>query len=250
MAARLREIGDLYGDEEETGERREKAHRVHSLLLDAYGDHAWHSRSDPLSELVQTILSQQTSDLNSGRAFAALRDRFPTWEAVRDAPTEAVAAAIRGSGLSNIKAPRIQQVLRQIEPEGRISLNFLRDMSAPDAKAWLRALPGVGPKTAACVLLFSLCKPALPVDTHVYRVSQRLGLIGPRVTVERAHDELEALVPPAAYYSFHLNMITHGRQVCHSQRPVHDLCNLRLECDYYRREAALAAYRASEELTL
>ncbi|MCL4533919.1 MAG: endonuclease III [Bacteroidetes bacterium] len=231
-------------------QRKAKAWKVHRLLLAEYGDREWHAHADPLSELIQTILSQQTSDVNSHRAFAELRSRFPSWEAVRDAPLEQVAAAIQGSGLSNIKAPRIQRVLREVSREGRLDLEFLRDMPTAEARAWLRSLSGVGPKTAACVLLFSLGKPALPVDTHVFRVSCRLGLILPRISVERAHDELEALLPPEAYYAFHINMITHGRRVCHAQRPAHELCVLQAECDYFLGEAiAHATMTASSDPT-
>ncbi len=212
----------------------EKARRVHDLLLQEYGDRAWHPRNDPLSELVQTILSQQTSDINSGRAFAWLRQRFGTWEAVRDAPIDVVAETIKGAGLSNIKAPRIHLVLQEISSRGSLDLEFLRDMSPAQAKAWLRSLPGVGPKTAACVLLFSLCMPAIPVDTHVFRVSRRLGLVRERVSVEKAHDVLEELLPPETYYAFHINMVAHGRRVCHAQRPAHHSCVLLAECDYYK----------------
>jgi endonuclease-3 len=214
-------------------ERQGRAERTHALLLTEYGERQWYSRADPLSELVQTILSQHTSDVNSHRAFAELRATFPTWEAARDAPIERVATTIRSAGLGNIKAPRIQQVLREVSQNGRLDLGFLRDMPLAEAKTWLRSLSGVGPKTAACVLLFSLGKPALPVDTHVFRVSRRLGLIGPKVSADQAHDDLEAMLPPEALYAFHVNVVAHGRQVCHAQRPACERCVLQSECDYF-----------------
>lgn len=224
-------------DAARAGGRRAKAGRVHSLLLVEYGNHAWRPHGDPLSVLIQTILSQQTSDVNSSRAFKELQAMFPGWEAVRDAPLKQIAAAIQGAGLSNVKAPRIQRILGELSREGRLDLAFLEGTPVAEAKAWLKSLNGVGPKTAACVLLFALGKPALPVDTHVFRVSSRLGLIDSRMSIEQAHDELEMLLPPETYYSFHLNMIAHGRRVCHAQRPAHERCVLQAECDYFRNEA-------------
>jgi endonuclease-3 len=189
---------------------------------------------DPLDELINTILSQNTNDLNRDRAYHALRAKFPTWEAVRDAPAAQVIDAIRPAGLANQKGPRIQKVLRRItEERGQLDLNFLREWPDAEAKAWLMSLDGVGPKTAAIVLLFALGKPAFPVDTHIQRVTARLGLIPPGTSAEKAHDLLEALVPPEWYHSFHLNVIEHGRQVCKAQRPRCADCGLRAWCDYY-----------------
>ncbi len=182
-----------------------------------------------------TILSQHTSDLNSGRAFAQLRAAFPTWEAVRDAPVAAVAAAIQSGGLAQQKAPRIQAVLRQIwEERGSFDLDFLRALPVPEAYAWLGSLPGVGPKTAACVLLFACGRPAMPVDTHVHRVARRLGLVPDKATAAQAQDRLEAEVPPAWYYAFHLNVIKHGREVCKAPRPRCEICVLTRWCAYYQ----------------
>jgi endonuclease-3 len=199
----------------------------------------WDRRLDPVSELVFTILSQHTSDLNAERAGEALKARFSSWEAVAAAPEEEVEEAIRSAGLARQKTPRILGALRRIqETRGRLNLDFLRELPLEQAKAWLRALPGVGPKTAAVVLCFALGMPAMAVDTHVHRVTRRLGLIGPKVTAEQAHDILEPLVPPEEVYAFHVGLITHGRRVCHAQRPKCGQCILRLGCPS-RRESPL-----------
>lgn len=200
----------------------------------AYGKHDWKPAHRPLDELILTILSQHTSDINSGRAFQELRQRFPTWDTVRRAPVTDVAAAIRSGGLAAVKAPRIQAVLDRILSAGTDAdwSRAINMLPLAEAKARLTALPGVGPKTAACVLLFACGRPALPVDTHVYRVSMRLGLIEPGVTVGTAHDQLERLLNPEDVYSFHLNMIAHGRRVCTARRPRCDECQVRPLCEY------------------
>ncbi len=211
-----------------------KALRIHELLLREYGPRPWRPGRDPLATLVSAILSQNTNDLNRDRAFARMRERFPTWEKVRDAdPTELV-EAIRPAGLANQKGPRIQNALRTItEQQGKLSLDFLAEMETEEARQWLTAIKGVGPKTAAIVLCFALGKPAFPVDTHVHRLTKRLGLIGPKTTREQAHTVLEKLLPAAIYYPFHLNLIAHGRQVCKSQRPRCEVCVLQEHCDYF-----------------
>jgi endonuclease-3 len=212
-----------------------KTIEVHRRLLAEYGEPTWRPHMDPVSELVGTILSQNTNDVNRDAAFDRLRSRFPTWEQVRDADTDAVIEAIRTAGLANQKGPRIQEALRFItEERGELDLGFLCDWPVEEAKDWLTSINGVGPKTAAIVLLFSLDRPAFPVDTHVHRVTKRLGLIGPKVSREKAHDELERLVPQEDYYPFHLNLIRHGREVCTSRNPRCDECALRDLCDYYR----------------
>jgi endonuclease-3 len=212
-----------------------KALTVHHLLIGEYGEREWHPRLDPLSELIFTILSQNTSDVNRDRAWERLKDRFPTWESVLAADPAEIADAIRPGGLANVKAPRIQEVLRAVKRErGEFTLDFLTEMEVEEAKRWLTSLNGVGPKTAAIVLLFSLGKPAFPVDTHVHRVSRRLGLIEPKTSREKAHEVLEALLPSEIYYTFHLNLIAHGREVCKSQKPRCDTCVLQEHCDYYR----------------
>jgi endonuclease-3 len=186
---------------------------------------------DALAELVLTILSQNTADTNSGRAFTQLMRTFPSWEAVAEAPIEDVVAAIQVGGLAQQKAPRIQSSLRAVfERSDEGNLEFLRGMPVEEARAWLRALPGVGPKTAACVLLFALGLPAMPVDTHVERVSKRLGLIPWKTTPEQAHDQLEAIVDPADYYPFHMLLIKHGRRLCLARRPACGRCPLEADC--------------------
>jgi endonuclease III len=211
---------------------------VITRLENVYGPRTLRPGRDPLDELVLTILSQNTSDRNSGRAYRMLRQRFPNWEALLEAPVAEVYDAIKAAGLGNIKALRIQQTLGAVlERCGELSLDFLDDLPLTEARAWLTALDGIGPKTAACVLLFALGKPALPVDTHVHRVAQRLGLIGPKVGAEAAHVLLEAAVPPAEVYAFHVNMIQHGRLVCHALRPQCAACPLADLCAYYRSTA-------------
>jgi len=186
---------------------------------------------DPVSELIYTILSQNTSDRNSVRAYLRLRETFGTWEEVITGDTEQVAEAIRIGGLATLKAPRIKFVLKRIQDlRGSLDLFFLREMAMKEAKAWLTDLPGVGPKTAACVLIFSLGMPALPVDTHVYRVAKRLGLIAAGVNTVQSHDVLEGKVSPSEVLGFHLYLINHGRQVCKSKSPRCQECVLRDRC--------------------
>jgi len=172
------------------GDIAAKVERIYEKLVATYGIPSWEPNGDPLGELVATILSQHTSDINSERAYRQLRAAFPTWEQVRDAPIDDVVEAIRSGGLAQQKAERIQQILRILTErldDAPLTLDTLDAMPLDDALAWLRGLPGVGPKTAACVLLFALGKTAFPVDTHVWRVTKRLGLIGPLVTAESAH---------------------------------------------------------------
>ena len=216
-------------------ESKAKVRVIHKILLKTYGEPE-RSHMDAVSELVCTILSQNTNDNNRDRAYTALRARFPTWEQVRDAPTRQVITAIRPAGLANQKGPRIQKVLRRItelDRAGRINLDFLADRPVEEAKQWLMSLNGVGPKTAAIVLLFSLNRPAFPVDTHIHRVTTRLGLIPKGTSAEKAHNVLEVLVPPEWYYSFHLNVIAHGRAVCKAQRPRCERCLLQKYCEYF-----------------
>jgi endonuclease-3 len=216
-------------------QRLEKVARVQNRLLETYGEPQWRPHLEPVSELVSTILSQNTNDTNRDVAFERLRARFDSWEAVRDARTTEVIEAIRPAGLANQKGPRIQEALRFITAEqGALTLDFLANWPVEHAKAWLTSIKGVGPKTAAIVLLFSLQRPAFPVDTHVHRVSRRLGLIGPKASREKAHTLLEELVPQESYYSFHLNMIRHGREVCVSGRPRCHACVLTDLCDWYQ----------------
>jgi len=210
---------------------------VHERLVETYGEPRRRDPMPPLDQLVSTILSQNTNDVNRDRAYRRLRKRFPTWAQVRDAPVEEVVEAIRPGGLANQKAPRIQEALRRITAErGELSLDFLADLPLEQAREWLMSLDGVGPKTTAIILLFSLGLPAFPVDTHVHRVSQRLGLIGERVSAEKAHELLEARLPPEWYYAFHLNLVRHGREVCQARSPRCEACVLDDLCDYFQRE--------------
>jgi endonuclease-3 len=215
-------------------EPEEKALLVHQRLQAALGNPTWRNPLPPLDELISTILSQNTNDLNRDRAFEALRSRFPTWEAVRDADEKAVTDAIRPAGLANQKAPRIQNVLREITTQrGNLSLDFLADLSVEEARKWLMSFKGVGPKTAAIVLLFSLGKPAFPVDTHVYRVTGRLGLRPEKMNADQAHDYLSSIFPAQAYYAAHLNLIRLGREICHARNPECQRCPLNDLCDFY-----------------
>jgi endonuclease-3 len=210
-----------------------RAVKVHEKLLEAFGNPTWRSPLPPVDELVSTILSQNTNDTNRDRAFNALRTKFPTWESVRDAKPREVVNAIRPAGLANQKGPRIQKVLKEITKErGDLDLWFLKDLPLEEARAWLMKFNGVGPKTAAIVLCFSLDRPAFPVDTHIYRVTGRIGLRPETMTVEQAHPHLEALFPPKTYYAAHLNLIRLGREVCHARKPDCPKCPIRKLCDY------------------
>ena len=224
-------------DDKPTSALTEKALEVHRRLIEAYGTPAapTGTERDPVASLVNTILSQNTNDRNRDVAFQQLRERFPTWEEVREAPTEEIIEVVTPAGLAPTKAPRIQHALRAItRREGTISLGFLRELPLEEAKAWLLDLDGVGPKTAAIVLLFAMDRPLFPVDTHVHRVTRRLGLIPEGTSREKAHSLLEALLPEQLYYPAHLNIITHGRQVCKARSPQCDRCTLQDLCCYYR----------------
>ncbi|MFQ5878877.1 MAG: endonuclease III domain-containing protein [Dehalococcoidia bacterium] len=210
---------------------RYSAQDVGALLRREYGEMPWRPHSDPMAELVLTILSQNTSDANSGRAFARLLAAFPAWEGLMAADCEAIVAAVRVAGLAQVKAPRLKALLAEVWRRlGSFDLSFLAEMPLDEAKAWLRSLPGVGPKTAACVLLFAFGRPALPVDTHVHRLSQRLGLVDAKVGTDAAHDVLEAMLSPAEVYPFHVGLVRHGRRICKAQRPRCHLCILQPGC--------------------
>lgn len=207
--------------------------QIHQTLLMEFGEPIWRNPLPAIDELVSTILSQNTNDINRDKAFDALRAKFPTWEAVRDAPEVQVIAAIRLAGLANQKGPRIQQVLKAITAErGSLDLTFLASKTPDEARAWLTKFKGVGPKTAAIVLCFSLNLPAFPVDTHVYRVSGRLGLRPEAMTVEDAHPFLERVFPPETYYAAHLNIIRLGREVCHARKPNCPACPVKNLCKF------------------
>ena len=213
----------------------QRALKIHETLFEVFGEPTWRNPLPPVDELVSTILSQNTNDANRDRAFHALRAKFADWESVRDANAGDVAAAIRPAGLANQKGPRIQRVLRQItEERGELDLSFLKDLPLEEARSWLMKFNGVGPKTAAIVLCFSLGRPAFPVDTHIYRVTGRIGLRPEKMSVEQAHPHLEALLPPETYYAAHLNLIRLGREVCHARKPDCPNCPIRKLCDFGR----------------
>jgi endonuclease-3 len=202
-------------------------------LDQAYGRPVLAPRFPPVGELVYTVLSQNTADVNTDRTYAALRRQFATWREVRDAPVAEVEKTIAPGGLSHVKAPRIGAILRALsEAGGEPDLGLLDGLSDGEALAYLQRLPGVGPKTAACVLLFSLGRPAMPVDTHVHRVAGRLGLLEPRLTADAAHGVLTALAGPAAtdIYAAHVDLVRHGRRVCHARRPACEACPLNDLC--------------------
>lgn len=221
--------------EQQPHDESARAGEVYARLGREYGIRPWQRRREPLHELVSTMLSHRTTGANEERAFQQLWARFPSWQAIADAPAEEIALLIAPSNFAEAKAPRIKAVLQRIIAErGAPSIDFLADMPVGAAIDWLTALPGVGPKTATLVLLFCFRRPVLPVDTHVHRVSGRVGLIGPRATAEQAHDTLLALLPADAdlLWNFHHNMLRHGQRVCIWAAPRCERCVLRQICDY------------------
>jgi endonuclease-3 len=210
--------------------------RILPLLLSAYGDRTPLRRLEPVDELVLTILSQNTSDINSRRAFKSLVAAFGGWDRVAHAPGAQIAKAIRAGGLAEVKSSYILGALQSLEKEaGGYDLRFLKGMELGAARAWLMRLPGVGMKTASCVLLFSLDMPAFPVDTHVIRVAGRLGLLGPKIQAGPAHLEMERLVRPADIYRCHVLMIEHGRSTCKARRPLCPSCATARICPSYNK---------------
>ena len=213
-----------------------KALEVTRRLTEFYGEVPF-SSNDPMSQLVDIILSHRTRDEQTAAAWNNLLKRFGSWEAVRDAPTGEVQETIANVNWPEVKAPRLQKIMRQItEERGNLDLNFLRELPVEEAAAWLNRFEGVGPKTTAAVLLFSCQKPILPVDTHVWRVSIRLGLIGKKVTADAAHDLLQALLPQDArtIYNFHKALLRHGQRICVFERPRCNKCPITDLCDYYQ----------------
>jgi endonuclease-3 len=210
---------------------RRTVRAIHRRLEKRFGSLAPPRSSDPLEELILTVLSQHTSDVNAVRAFGALRARFPTWDGVVRARTATVANAIRPGGLANVKAPRIQAILRTIhERGGRYDLSFLEDMSDAEARAYLSTLNGVGPKTAAIVLAFSLGRNALAVDTHVHRVARRLDLVPTQASAEKAQVMLNEFVPPELRVAMHVGLMRLGREICTARRPRCPICPLNDIC--------------------
>jgi endonuclease-3 len=216
--------------------RKSRVRAIRDRLRELYGRPVNHPHGDPIAELVRTVLSQNTSDTNRDVAYQRLRERFPRWEAVRDAPADEVIEAIRPGGLANTKGPRIQTILREINGD----LDWLADAPRSDAIEFLDSLPGVGRKTAACVLIFAFGRPEIPVDTHVYRVGGRLGLFRERASFEEAHDEMLRVVDPPDAYELHINLIRHGRAICRP-KPRCEECSLRRMCPYWRRLARSGA---------
>ena len=213
-----------------------KMRQISDGLLDVYGPIEWITRRKAIDELVYTILSQHTSDVNSERAFANLMSEFGDFDSVADADEKEIEITIRSGGLSKSKAPRIKKVLNDIRAEvGSFDLSFLSEMPMQNAKEWLMKFNGIGPKTAAIILCFSFQMPAMPVDTHIFRVSKRLGLIGKKITAEKAHDLLERVVPSAEVFQFHMFLIRHGRDTCKARRPSCDVCVLSHICPSFGR---------------
>ncbi len=213
----------------------QKYNAVHQALIEAYGEPTWRQHLPPVDELVSTILSQSTSDINRDKGFYALKERYANWDSVMNAPEAEVIETIRPAGLANQKGPRIQAALRYVQADqGEISLDFLADLPLDEAKTWLTAIKGIGPKTAAIILLFAFGRSAFPVDTHVHRITGRLGLIGPKVTADKAHSILENMGSPDTFYPLHLNFIRHGREICLARKPKCKQCPLQTYCDYFQ----------------
>ncbi len=214
-----------------------RALEIYRRLGEHYGIREWECRREPLHELISTILSHKTNGANEEKAFRQLWERFGSWQAIADAPAEQITEQIAPANYPEVKAPRIKAVLERIIAErGEPSIDFLGEMFIPDAMAWLTSLPGVGPKTATLVLLFCFHQPVLPVDTHLHRVSGRIGLIPPRATADQAHDILLALLPHEAelLWNFHHNMLRHGQRICVWGTPKCASCVLLEICDYGR----------------
>ena len=211
---------------------QEKVNKIRNQLLEAFGKPEWRDPLPPVDELVNTILSQNTNDLNRDAAFENLKAKFPDWESVMEAEEQELVEIIRIAGLGNQKCPRMQAALWDIVEHtgGKISLDFLKELPLSDARKWLLEIKGVGPKTAAIVLLFSMGIPAFPVDTHIYRVTGRIGLRPGKLSVEQTHEYLEERIPDEYYYDLHLNLIRLGREVCGARKwhcyrcPLVDLC--------------------------
>jgi len=219
----------------ELAEKRRSVRHISQNLEATYGIPINDSPYDPLSELVLTILSQATTDINSQRAFESLRRRFPDWESARRARPSSIAAAIKSGGLANAKSVAIKKALNEIKTRrGELDLSFLQTAPIEDGRVFLTSLAGIGPKTAACVLLFACNREVFPMDTHILRITKRVGLVPQKFNDEQSHGLMEKLVPPNKHYSLHVNLIKHGRRICRPQNPKCDRCSLIEHCDYGR----------------
>ena len=217
---------------------------VRKLLRRRFGRLKFRTGKDPVGELVKTILSQNTSDVTSFRAFDNLKKRFRSWERLRKADVSAIRREIKIAGLSNIKAPRIKEALNEIvRRRGSLELYFLERLSTKEGYAFLRSIRGVGPKTAAIVLLFSFNRPVMPVDTHIFRVMKRLGLIGDKMAREKAQEYLTAVSPGNAIKEFHVHLIMHGRRICTARNPECPMCDLKMLCKYYGERYGRRAFK-------
>lgn len=214
--------------------KQEKYRQIAPLLEEEYGRKHW-KRHDGMDELISCILSQSTTDANRDRGFSALKAQYPTWSDVHHAIEDELVETIRPAGLANTKAPYIQGSLATIfEERGEYNIDFIEEMPVPEAKKWLQNLPGVGPKTAAIVLCFGYNRPAFPVDTHVHRTGKRIGLLPPKISANKAHEHMEAIVPDEEFYAFHLQLIYHGRAICKARNPQCEECPIKQHCDYYQ----------------
>jgi endonuclease-3 len=212
-------------------------HYVLQNLKTVYGVPELEAHVDPLDVLIETILSQSTTNINSQRAFASLKKRFPNWEAARRARPSAIEAAIRSGGLARQKSVIIKQILNDIKDRrGSLDLSFLHTAPLEEARAFLSSFKGVGPKTVACVLLFACKRPVFPIDTHIFRIARRLNLIPQRGSDQEAHRMMEEIIPQERFYEAHINLIRHGRKICRPQNPLCEACCLVEYCSYYRKK--------------
>lgn len=214
-------------------EKKRQVKFVTQNLEATYGIPRNISHEDPLDELIGTILSQSTTNINSGRAFESLKKKFPDWELARRARPASIAGAIKSGGLANVKSVVIKNVLNDIAARrGNLDLSFLKTAPLDEAREFLTSLKGVGPKTAACVLLFSCLRPLFPMDTHIFRITRRMGLLPEKISDQQAHALMEKLIPSKKHYSLHINLITHGRKICHPRNPKCEQCSLIEQCEY------------------
>jgi len=223
------------------GVARRRLAALDRALVRAYGEPRRRRRRDPLGSLIATILSQNTNDTNSGRAYDAMRAAYPTWEKVLAADPGELEEVLRPGGLAKTKGRRIQKILRAIATQGPLDLGYLRKLPDEDAEDALLAFDGVGLKTARCVLVFALGRDSFPIDTHIERVLKRLGIVPGKMAVDKAHRHIQPLLPKGRSYALHVGLITHGRRVCHARNPECEPCALRRGCEYAKRRRARAA---------